>query len=438
MTTYRAASLCVLSLMLMTLSSRARADAASISGGTWSFGNGEDHKGAVRVNPETTYNDQTGYGFDLDSQVQAGSVQAGSVRAGGEAVSYCTSDAPFFFSVALPEGNYNVWVAVVGATNSKTTIKSETRRLMIEQLSPPPGKVQTVEFTTNIRTPEIAGGERVHINAREKNYLHWDNKLTLEFSGEHPLISSVRIEPAPDAVTVFLAGDSTVTDQPREPYNSWGQMLPRFFKPGVAVANYAESGETAGAFIAQKRLAKIESIIRSGDYLFIQFGHNDMKNRGPDAGAYKDYTAHLKTMIAAARAHGATPVLITPMNRRTFDKSGSITNSFGDYPDAVRKLAAEENVPLIDLNAMSKPFYEALGPVVSVRAFAPGDHTHHDDYGSYELAKCIVSGIIKAHLGLAKLIVDDWKGFDPAHPDPIDQFSLPHDPLGPSTRPEGS
>ena len=104
------------------------------------------------------------------------------------------------------------------------------------------------------------------------------------------------------------------------------------------------------------------STIKPGDYLFIQFGHNDQKERGEGVGAFTTYKQSLKHFVAEARERGAIPVLVTPMNRRTFDADGKVTNSLGDYPEAVRQVAREENVPLIDLNAMSKPFYEALGP----------------------------------------------------------------------------
>jgi hypothetical protein len=127
---------------------------------------------------------------------------------------------------------------------------------------------------------------------------------------------------------------------------------------------------------------------------------------------------------------------VTPMNRRTFDSDGHVTNSLGDYPEAARQTATEENVPLIDLNAMSKSFYEALGPENSKQAFV--DNTHHNNYGSYELAKCVVIGIKQNKLDLSKFLIDDLPLFDPAHPDPVEQFKLPASPQYTTTVPEGS
>ena len=124
------------------------------------------------------------------------------------------------------------------------------------------------------------------------------------------------------------------------------------------------------------------------------------------------------------------------MNRLTFDPDGQITNSLGDYPEAVRRVAREQNVALIDLNAMSKPLYEALGPRDAHLLFAGKDTTHHSDYGSYELAKCVVEGIKAAGLPLAESLVD-MPPFDPAHPDPYDKFDVPAEPLRNLRKPYG-
>jgi hypothetical protein len=125
------------------------------------------------------------------------------------------------------------------------------------------------------------------------------------------------------------------------------------------------------------------------------------------------------------------------MHRRTFDAAGNIINSHGDYIEAVRQAAKEENVPLIDLNAMSKPLYEAWGPEVSKRAFAPNDGTHHNNYGSYELARCIVAGIRANKLSLVKYLSQDAAPFDPGHPDPIDSFRVPTSPQVTQVKPLG-
>ena len=401
------------------------------------FGPGKVATGYVQVLPTNVYSKELGYGFEPGASVQCVD------RGGKDALrsDLCTSDKPFYFSVALPEGNYNVTVTFGGAANeTTTTVKAELRRLMLEKVRTAPGKYETRTFTVNIRTPQISTGGEVKLKDREKTteIWAWDEKLTLEFNNTRPTVCAIEITRADDIPTIFLLGDSTVCDQPREPYNSWGQMLTRFFKPGIAIANHAESGESLRSSLGARRLDKVLSLMKPGDYLFIQYGHNDEKERGPGVGAFTTYKADLKKFVAAARQRGGIPVLITPMQRRTFDNEGKITNSHGDYPEAVRQVAKEENVPLIDLNATSKLFYEALGPEKSKLAFKEGDGTHHNNYGSYELAKCIVEGIKANKLGMAKYLVKDVPSFDPRRPDPLESFSVPPSPLSTDVKPLGS
>ena len=347
----------------------------------------------------------------------------------------------FYFSVRVPEeGNYKVTVTLGdSAAESDTTVKAELRRLMLERVRVAAGAAETRSFLVNVRTPRISTGGEVRLKDREKGNeaWAWDNRITLEFSGSHPAVRHIEVEKADHVPTVFIAGDSTSTDQPVEPYNSWGQMLTRFFQPTIAIANHGESGESLRSFIGERRLDKVLSAIRPGDYLFIQMGHNDQKEKGDGVGAFTTYKADLEHFVAAAREHGATPVLITPMNRLTYDDYGKIANSLGDYPEAVRRAAREQGVALIDLNAMSKPYYEALGPRDAHLAFAGNDTTHHSDFGSYELAKCVVEGIRRAKLPLTKYLVET-PAFNPARPDPPAQFAVPLDPLpAASPRPRG-
>ena len=145
--------------------------------------------------------------------------------------------------------------------------------------------------------------------------------------------------------------------------------------------------------------------MKPGDYLFVQFGHNDMKSKATNA--LEIYKADLKKIVERTRTLGGTPVLVTSMER----KAGVETNTLMGYPQAVRDVAKEENCALIDLNAMSLVFYRALGTNLD-KAFQDG--THHNNYGSYELAKCVVEGIRQDKLPLAKFIMDDFGGFDPA------------------------
>lgn len=159
--------------------------------------------------------------------------------------------------------------------------------------------------------------------------------------------------------TLFLAGDSTVTDQDLEPWGSWGQMITRYFTPDVVVANYAASGLTLSSFKGGKRLDKLLSFMKPGDYLFIEFGHNDQKDKGEGRGPWQSYTNSLMEYVKAARQKGGIPVLVTPTERRHFLNDRELKHTHGDHPDAMRNVAKDLDVPLIDITAMTTQMYEA-------------------------------------------------------------------------------
>lgn len=390
------------------------------------------------VAPSAAYDAMVGYGFEPGATVSL-------VTRAGESVcaNYVTSARdPFYFSARVPqEGNYKVTVTMGDPEGeSLTTVKAELRRLMLTHVATESGGVVSRSFIVNVRTPAISGGREVRLKDREKSSeaWAWDDRLTLEFADRTPAVCAIEIEKADDMPTLFIAGDSTSTDQAREPFNSWGQMLTRFFGPGIGVSNHGESGESARSFVSEKRWAKLMSVLRRGDYVMIQFAHNDQKEKGEGVGAFTTYKDSLKLFVQDVRERGATPILVTPMHRQTFDAEGKITNSLGDYPDAVRQLSREERVGLIDLNAMSKTFYEALGPSQVKQAFAGNDTTHHSDYGSWELAKCIVEGVKRVDPALAKFLISGLGDFDPAHPDPPRYFDLVREPIVTVQRPYGN
>jgi len=406
--------------------------------------------GYIQVLPSTKYTSESGYGFDLNSTVTSKNA------AGNDALmdDCITGDQRFYFSVKLPEGNYNVKVILGDKQGtSATTIKAECRRVMIEKIETAKGKFATAEFTVHVKDTLIRStNNKVRLKSREINYLHWDDKLTLEFNNRAPKVCAVEISIAENIPTIFLAGNSTVVDQAEEPWAAWGQMIPAFFQPKkIAVANYAESGETLKAFKAEKRLEKIWSLAKSGDYLFIEFAHNDQKPGGNFLDPFTSYKQTLKEWIAEARKRNIIPVLVTSMHRRTFDSSGHITNSLGDYPEAVRQTGKEEGVAVIDLNAMSKILYEAWGPQKSIKAFVhfaansfpnqPNelkDNTHFSTYGAYQLAKCVANGIKQKIPSLAKYLKKDLASFDPAHPDAYESWLLPASSFVGAIKPDGN
>jgi lysophospholipase L1-like esterase len=359
----------------------------------------------------------------------------------------CIAGTPFFVSVREPDGDYRVTV-LLGAEQSAsvTSVKAEARRLIIWNASTQPGQAIQRSFVVHVRTPAVNGSENVRLKPREVGNLDWDEKLTLEFTGDHASLRRIEIQPV-RVPTVYLAGDSTVVDQDEEPWAAWGQMLPAFFNPKIAVANEAESGETIASFAAEHRFDKIFSTLRSGDYLLMEFAHNDQK---PGRGfvSISEYKSLLRRYIAMTRKRKARPILVTSMNRRRFSADGRIVATLGEYPDAMREVAREEKVPLIDLNAMSRTLFEAMGPNGTLKAFVhypantyPGqidelkDDTHFNSYGALELAKCVVEAIREQNLSLAKFLNPDPQRFDPAHPDPPSIWELPTDPFWSQQKP---
>ncbi|WP_229223618.1 GDSL-type esterase/lipase family protein [Duganella sp. sic0402] len=423
--------------VILALLASACAQVAAADAWHFAFGESKPAAGHTAVRAEMMYDAQRGYGFEAGAEVH-------------DAASYLTSEKPFFFSADLPEGNYNVTVTLGGTQAASTTVKAELRRLMLEGVKTAPGAVTTRTFTVNIRTPRIPTAAGVAAGAvqlkvpREtvQEAWAWDRRLTLEFNGEHPAIRAIDIAPV-KTPTLFLLGDSTVCDQPGEPYSSWGQMLPRFLKPGIAVANHGESGETYRDSLARRRLDKILSAMRPGDTVLMQFGHNDQKQiKEGKGGPFTTYKDEIRAHVEAIRVHGGVPVIVSSMERRRFDDNGKVVPTLTDYANAARQSAQELRVAFIDLNAMSKSFYEALGPDKSAAAFAeplPGkiDNTHHNSYGSYQLAQAVLTGLRQTGLPVAAYIADGYGNFDPAHPDQVATFHIPPSPNFTHQRPLG-
>ena len=363
------------------------------------------------------------------------------------------SKAPFFFSVKVPDGNYRVSVTLGSRRQAAvTTVRAECRRLLVEPVATRRRELRTVSFVVNKRSTRIDDRHSVRIKDRERDYLHWDDRLTFEFNGSAPAVSRIVIDRDTTATTLFLCGNSTVVDQSREPWASWGQMIPRWWDEGVAVCNLAESGLTAGSFLAQGRLDYIMAHLRRGDYVFCEFGHNDQKERNAGAGAWYNFSHNLKVFIDRVRQKGGIVVFCTPTQRRAFDNAHQhILETHGDYPDAMRAVAQREKVPVIELHNMTRTFFETLGYEGSTRALVhyaahtfPGqeqplaDNTHFNPYGAYEVAKMVVEGIRQLGLPLAAHLRSDWRDYSPAHPDNPDTFVWYAAPIFETAKPDGN
>ena len=383
--------------------------------------------------PQPVYNDTDGYGYDL--------LPAPTKK---------TANQPFYFSVRVDDGNYRVRV-VIGAKKKagETTVRAEGRRLMVHNVATKKGQTAVYEFVVNKRSPRIDDKTRVRIKDREKDYLAWDDKLTLEFNGDAPAVESIHIERDDQVPTIYLCGNSTVVDQNNEPWASWGQMITRWFGPEVAISNHAESGLTARTFIGAGRLDKILTTLKKGDLLIAEFGHNDEKEKRPGDGAWYHYVYNLKIFVDQVRAKGADIVFCTPTQRRAFEADNkTIRNTHGEFPAAMKSVAEREKVPVIDLNQMTKIFFETLGYENSKRALVHypkelygrelADNTHFNPYGAYEVAKCVVMGMKQLQLPLVKYLRQDWQDFDPAHPDDWQTFKWVPSPMTENQKPDGN
>ncbi|CAM4062477.1 GDSL-type esterase/lipase family protein [Paenibacillus alkaliterrae] len=343
----------------------------------------------IQVLPDTLYSEVTGYGFENNERV--------SSRDRGEddrlRGAFCIP-LEAVFTVDLPNGCYTVTATIGDAiAPTSTTLKYGTGRIVLHKAAASAGQYAVHSFTVKVT----------------------DGQLRLAFSGIAPRINALQIARAKQATTIYLAGDSTVTDQDTFPYAGWGQMLPLYFKTDVAIDNHAMSGRSSRSFIDEGRLAAILEQIMPNDYLWIQFGHNDQK---PDVeratepfGSYKEMLA---VYVEEARARDARPVLITPMHRRKFDREGRIIDTHGDYLLGMKQLAAELDVPLIDLAAKSQALYEQLGDEPSKALFMwayPGefihfpdgaqDDTHFQELGGIQIAGLVAEGV--RELGLSPL-----------------------------------
>src|SRR6201996_1116699 len=226
--------------------------------------------------------------------------------------------------------------------------------------------------------------------------------------------------PQEKKITIWLIGDSTMADKEIKAYpeTGWGMPFEHFFDSAVVVDNRARNGRSTKSFIAEGRWDAAMKEMKTGDWVFIQFGHND---EVPSKGSYTpqdQFEANLVRFIKDVRGVNATPVLITPVARRKFDSAGKIVETHAEYAAIVRKVAVEQQVALSDLDAESQVLLQQLGPVNSKFLFdylVPGEHpnypqgreddTHFNELGARKMAKMGLADFVALRLDLATHIV---------------------------------
>lgn len=237
------------------------------------------------------------------------------------------------------------------------------------------------------------------------------------------LISSVFAFGQKQPVTIFLAGDSTMAQKTadKRPETGWGESFQNLFDPAkVRIENHAQNGRSTKSFIDEGRWQAILNRLKKGDYVFVEFGHNDEKLDKPGVGAAAngEYRENLIRFVKDVRAKNGFPVLLTPVVRRRFDESGKFFDTHGEYPEAVRRVTAELKVPLVDLHRKSEALLKKLGAEESKKLFlilkagenpnypkGVDDNTHFSAFGAEQIARLAAEVIRQEKIGLAKYLL---------------------------------
>lgn len=384
------------------------------------FGEGPVAAGYTQVKANTKYSDSQGYGFESGTVSSVDRLWDDDLT-----TDFLTAKGNMVFSVALPQGNYEVtFILGDGENESETTVWAENRKLMLDRVTLAGGVFsrQTISLR-RMETKSMDGSVTMSIKDREKDYRTWDKKLTFVISGKAPAVAGIEIKRNDNVTTLWLCGNSTVVDQITAPWAGWGQMAPGFFKSSLAIANYAESGLTASGFYSMKRLAKILSEVKKGDFVTVQFAHNDQKNQND----VNNYEATLTKYANEIKAKGATPLFVTSTARQN---ETDPKTAVGGLPERMRALGKKLGVTVLDLNQHSITLGKALGGnKEKMYMYTASDKTHFCEYGAYELARANIEEIKAKVPELAKHLRDDHEAFNSSKPDPLDILTRAKTPI---------
>lgn len=390
----------------------------------------------IRVDNYTLYEDGMGYGFfteetqNKDEKYQILELNTGfepwywlkhdkltKLIQDGEA---CCLDKneddtiliPLSFKCDVPrQGNYKVTIGIHGSykQGSRVMIFSGRKRLMANGVQIHPNTYYEQSFIVNV----------CDIIPRGKVKAYEDRTLDVTIIGDNARISLLKIEEI-QVPTIYIAGDSTVTDQgasypyvPGAAYCGWASMLPCFISGELGLSNHSHSGLTTLSFIEEGHYKIVEDNIKPGDYFFVQFGHNDQKL--PNLDAYGGYADELERYVIRTIENGATPVIITPIARNTWRGSdGSYNDLLGDYAKACFIVGEKHRIKVIDLHGDFMKKIKELGLEQSKLYFFPKDYTHTNDYGGYLAASFVASGLKSANIkGLSEHINLNLEEFNP-------------------------
>lgn len=325
---------------------------------------------------------------------------------------------PLCFKSDVPhQGNYRVTVTINTDAPMKNVIIFTGRRRLGFLGDIPGNTVFTRTMMVNV----------CDIVPRGKKESYTDKTLDITVVADRPKISAVTVEEA-DCPTVYIAGDSTVTDQsadypyaPGTSYSGWGQMISGYFNENVAVSNHAHSGLTTASFRKEGHYAIVEKYSRSGDYCFFQFAHNDQKL--DSLKAQGGYRSNLERYVNESRERGVHPLIVTPIARNTWKGNDETYNDLlEEYAAVCIQVGQEMGVPVIDLHRHSMEFIIKTGREASKSCFFPGDYTHSNDYGAYFMAGFVAEEIVRVCEGTEEpayhlLAESITQGFGPWKPE---------------------
>lgn len=287
------------------------------------------------------------------------------------------------------EGNYRIKVSLTGCAEMETeALLFLGRRHLAWKGILQYGQRQMVEGIVNVSA----------IVPRGKTEMYPDTTVDIALIGKGAALSGVQIEPV-ECPVIYIGGDSTVTDQsadypyaPGASYSGWGQMLSAYLDSRIAVSNHAHSGLTTESFREEGHYAILYDRLKAGDYVLLQFAHNDQKL--DHLKAEEGYRENLDRYISEIRKKGAYPILVTPIARNTWKGlDGSYNDLLAEYAEAVKRLGAQRKVPVVDLHAASRAFVLIKGLEAAKQWFYPNDFTHSNDYGAYQAAGWVAQGL---------------------------------------------
>lgn len=302
---------------------------------------------------------------------------------------------PLCFKLKVPKGgNYIISVNLTNiGEDTEVFIFTSRRRLIayIPHLKNSTSYTQT--FSVNI----------TDIIPRGKNTVHIDQTLDFTIISKGTIALSLLKITSVQIPTLYIAGDSTVTDQntfyPYSPYASycgWAQMLPYFMTHNIAISNHSHSGLTSETFRSEGHYNIILDHLKANDFVLFQFGHNDQKLY--NLKAYDGYSKELLRYIKEIKDKNAYPILVTPLARNTWDSNGNYNDLLNDYSNACLYLGSKEDIPVIDLHEVSMTLIKKYGLEASKPFFFPNDYTHTNDYGGFQMAALVASLIKKLNI----------------------------------------